>query len=126
MVKYLALLFAALSAIVSAFQLALAMGAPWGEFTLGGKWRGSLPGKARIIPLISIVLLGLFAAIILAGADIAFDQLKEYSKPLTWVVVGCCTIGTVANAIMASKRKRKIWLPVALLMLLISLAVAMS
>ncbi|HPG60965.1 MAG TPA: hypothetical protein PK586_03090 [Casimicrobium sp.] len=55
-----ALLFVAASCVVGVFQIALALGAPWGELTLGGRWRGSLPLAVRLIPLLSVALLALF------------------------------------------------------------------
>jgi hypothetical protein len=38
-----AYIFIVLTVIITLFQLALAFGAPLGEFTLGGKFPGSLP-----------------------------------------------------------------------------------
>src|SRR5207245_947648 len=40
MSKYAAFLFVATSFGVCAFQLALVLGAPWGEYRLGGRWKG--------------------------------------------------------------------------------------
>ena len=47
-----AYLFFALSVFIAAFQLALAFGAPLGEFTLGGKYPGKLPPKIRVLTLV--------------------------------------------------------------------------
>lgn len=64
MTPYTALLFSLASGAVAIFQLALVLGAPWGELTLGGRWRGRLPLKIRFIAGFSIVLLCCFSAII--------------------------------------------------------------
>lgn len=121
-----ALLFVAASCVVGAFQIALALGAPWGELTLGGRWRGSLPLVVRLIPLLSVVLLACFCAVLLARAGLALPQYGSLSRTLVWFVVAYCTLGSIANAATPSKRERKLWLPVVLSMLTSSLVVAMA
>lgn len=126
MTQFAALLFVVASAGVGAFQVALGLGAPWGEFTLGGRWQGSLPLKARLIPLLSLVLLAGFSTVILVRAGFTLPLLQEQSQSLAWVVVGYCVLGTIANAITSSRRERQLWLPVVLCMLASSLVVATS
>jgi hypothetical protein len=121
-----AVLFGLLSLLVAAFQLALVLGAPWGEFTLGGRWRGSLPCHARLIALGSLVLLGAFVAVMAARAGLAFAALQPFAAPLAWVVVGYCVLGCIANAATPSRRERAVWLPVVLCMLGLSVVVATS
>lgn len=72
-----ALLFVAASCVVGAFQMALALGAPWGKFTLGGRWRGSLPLAVRLIPLLSVALLAFFCAVVLVRARLALPQYQS-------------------------------------------------
>jgi hypothetical protein len=126
MVKFAALLFVVVCAGVSGFQLALALGAPWGELTLGGRWSGRLPPAVRLIPLISVATLGVFSAVILARAGYDVPLIQGSSRALAWVVVGYCALGCIANAITPSARERRLWLPVGLGMLLLSVAVAVS
>jgi hypothetical protein len=121
-----ALLFALLSAIVVLFQLALVCGTPWGEFTLGGRWRGRLPAEGRLIALLSIGILTFQSAVITARAGIAFPQLAPVSPPLAWAVVAFCVLGSIMNGISPSPRERMLWLPVVLCMLASSLVVATS
>lgn len=121
-----ALLFVAASCVVGVFQIALALGAPWGELTLGGRWRGSLPLAVRLIPLLSVVLLACFSAVLLARAGLALPEYGSLSRKLVWFVVGYCALGSIANAATPSKRERKLWLPVVLFMLTSSLVVAMA
>lgn len=54
---YVAYLFSALIAFVVLFQFALALGVPWGEMALGGKYPGRLPSRMRIAALIQVVVL---------------------------------------------------------------------
>jgi len=121
-----ALLFALIAVGISAFQPVLVLGAPWGEFTLGGRWRGRLPMKVRAIPLFSLVLLLGFGTIILARAGFAVPLVQQHAQLLAWLVVGYCALGTIANAITPSKRERNLWFPVVLCMLVLSLFVATS
>lgn len=126
MQKTAALLFTLASAGVCAFQIALALGAPWGEFTLGGRWRGRLPPLVRLVPLLSLLLLIGFSAVILARAGFGVPFIQPHAQSLAWVVVGYCALGSVANAVTPSRRERTLWLPVVLSMLALSLVVATS
>ena len=121
-----ALLFVSASCVVGVFQIALALGAPWGEFTLGGRWRGSLPLAVRLIPLLSVALLVFFCAVLLARAGLALPQCDSISRTFAWLVVGYCALGSIANAATRSKRERNLWLPVVLFMLASSVVVALA
>ena len=126
MTPYAALLFSLASGAVAIFQLALVLGAPWGELTMGGRWRGRLPPKVRLIAVFSIVLLCCFSTIIFARSNYDVPLFESHARPLAWVVVGYCVIGSLANIITPSKRERQLWLPILLTMLASSLAVATS
>lgn len=126
MAKSAALLFTLAAAGVGAFQIALALGAPWGEFTLGGRWRGRLPTVVRFLPLLSLLLLISFSAVILARSGFDVPLVQQHSHSLAWVVVGYCALGSIANAVTPSRRERGLWLPVVLCMLVLSLVVATS
>ena len=124
--KYAALLFSAASGVVALFQFALALGAPWGEFTLGGRWKGTLPAMVRFIPVFSIVLLGFFCQVVLARAGV--QGLVPWEPPhwAAWTVVAYCVLGCIANAASPSRRERQLWLPVVSAMLVASTIVALS
>jgi hypothetical protein len=108
------------------FQMALACGAPWGEWTLGGRHHGVLPGRWRLVPVVSIVLLAAFAAVVAARAHLAFPEWHGRSMSLIWVVVAYSALGCVANAATRSPRERRLWLPVVCVMLVTSAVVAGS
>jgi len=59
-------LAAAIFLIVAAFQAALLVGAPWGEYTQGGGTSGALASSRRLFAAISCVL-----SIVMAGAILA-------------------------------------------------------
>ncbi len=123
-IAFAAHLFTILVMIVIAFQIALAMGAPWGHLTWGGRFPGQLPSRMRRIAIFSAVLLAVFALVVEARAGVLFPEWRGLSNILIWVVVGYCALGAVMNAITPSKWERIVWLPVVLGMLVCSLVVA--
>jgi hypothetical protein len=118
--------FTTLAILVVAFQIALAMGAPWGHLTMGGKFQGKLPQRMRGVAVFSAVLLVVFALIVETRAGFLFPQFYALSKGLIWVVVAYCALGVVMNAITPSKSERALWLPVVLGMLACSLIVTLG
>jgi hypothetical protein len=121
-----ALSFALLSAAVVAFQIALVCGAPFGEMTLGGKYRGSLPLRVRVVPAVSACLLAGFAVVVAARAGLAFPAFAATSRTLVWIVIAYCAVGVLANYFTPSPRERMVWLPIVSLLLLTSVIVATS
>lgn len=120
-----AIIFSALTAIVILFQGCLAAGVPWGEASMGGRYPGKYPPKMRIVAVVNMLILGFFAALVLAEAGIMFPQLHPISGVGIWIVVVFFGIATVMNTITPSKIER-IWAPVALLQLITSIIVAVS
>ena len=120
-----ALVFVSLALFVAAFQIALALGAPWGPLTWGGRFPGRLPAAMRGVAVGSALLLSAFAAIVAVRAGMMFPAWQPISRVLIWVVVGYCALGVIANAATPSRWERRIWLPVVLVMLASSLLVAM-
>ena len=120
-----ALVFVSLALFVAAFQIALALGAPWGPLTWGGRCPGRLPAAMRGVAVGSALLLSAFAAIVAVRAGMMFPAWQPISRVLIWVVVGYCALGVIANAATPSRWERRIWLPVVLVMLASSLLVAM-
>jgi hypothetical protein len=102
------------------------VGAPWGELTLGGRYKGALPRQIRAVPVISIGLILGFAAVVLSRAGTAFPELANLSIKLIWLVVAYCVLGVIMNTITPSKRERKLWVPVVTAMLVCSLMVALQ
>lgn len=120
-----AIIFANLTVIVILFQGCLALGMPYGEASMGGKYPGTYPPKMRFVAVFNMLLLSFIAALILAKADILFPQLKPASAIGVWFIVVFFGIGTVLNSITPSKIER-MWAPVALVQLITSFIVAVS
>lgn len=123
---FAAYLFSILIAFVVGFQLALALGAPWGELAMGGKFSGRLPPAMRIAALVQIVLLVFIALIVLTRAGVILGEFSSLSKSLIWAVVVFSLIGAILNTITPSKKERMLWAPVSLVLLICATCVAVS
>ena len=121
-----ALAFAGLTLVVAFFQLALALGAPWGAYAMGGAFPGVFPPALRVAALLQIPILGLVALVVLARAGLLRPRWARISRVLVWAVVALLAVGVVLNLITPSQMERLIWAPVAVLLFLASLRVALS
>lgn len=104
-----ALTFATLMAIAVGFQIALALGAPWGEWANGGRWRGTLPKPMRIASMVQAILLSILIAVVLATANLIGWIIPAWT---IWIVVGVMTISTIMNIATPSAKERMLWAPI--------------
>jgi hypothetical protein len=121
-----ALIYAIISAGVVAFQIALAAGAPWGAFAMGGAFPGQFPPALRIAALIQAALLVGIAAVVLARAGLILPGWSRVSRWLVWFVVAFAALSLILNLITPSAGERAIWAPTAFLLLISSGIVAFS
>jgi len=121
-----ALLYAAVSAGVIAFQFALAAGAPLGAYAMGGAFPGRFPPALRIAALVQAVLIAGTAAVVMSRAGLVLAEWSRASRWLVWVVVAFSGTSLVLNLITPSADERAIWAPVALLLLASSATVAID
>jgi hypothetical protein len=108
------------------FQLALALGAPWGAYAMGGKFPGRFPPPLRVAAGVQAIVLGLMGGVVLAHAGLALASWAQPSRWLVWIVVAFSAVSLVLNTITPSAAERRIWAPFALVMLLASLVVALA
>lgn len=120
-----AIVFAVVTAAVIGFQVALALGAPWGAYAMGGSTPGRFPPTMRALALGQAVVLAILAAIVLSAAGLLLPTLAETFPWSIWLVVAFSAISVFLNAISRSSAERRIWVPVAAVMLLSSLLVAL-
>ena len=111
---------------LAVFQLALALGAPYGRFAWGGRYV-VLPAPLRVGSLVTMVVYAWCAVILLdrAGVIDVFgnDQLVGLAS---WVLVGLFAVGTLMNLASRSPDERRVMTPVALALCLLSLVVALG
>lgn len=121
-----AVVFAVGSVGVIAFQSALALGAPWGAYAMGGAFPGVYPPRLRVAAIVQGAVIGVFASVVLSASGVVLPALHASYPWLVWVVVAFSGLGVVLNAISRSAGERRIWVPVTLVMLASSLLVALD
>lgn len=120
-----AFLYAIVSTAVIAFQLALAAGASWGAYAMGGAFPGQFPPSMRVGAVLQAAILAGFAGVVLSRAGVALPGWSKVSRWLIWVVVAFSVLSLILNLITPSAGERAIWAPVAFVMLISSLSVAL-
>ena len=117
-----------LFAVLVAFQVALASGAPWGRAAYGGTNPGVLPPRLRLSSAVAaVVWTGVGLAVARrAGIPVWAPVPDAWLPVVAWVVVALLVVGTVLNAITRSAVERAIWLPFSLVLLVAALVVALS
>lgn len=122
----LAIVFTTLIGLLVLFQIALALGAPWGRFAWGGRHEGVLPAGYRIASAVSVVV---YAVIALLALDLAgaVDVIPNgISQPGMWVVFALLALGVVMNAISRSRPERFVMAPVALVLAILAFLIALN
>lgn len=113
-------------AVLSVFQLSLALGAPLGQFAWGGQHR-ILPRALRVGSGVSILIYTLIAMVILARADLISATFSEgVLRTATWVVAAYFFVGIGLNAASRSKGERPVMAPVAAVLCILCVVVASS
>ena len=104
---------AALLAVLTVFQLALALGAPAGSAAWGGGYPGVLPTRLRVSSaLVAIFVYPPMALVILdSGGAISIGW--DVNRLWMWVLTGLFALGTLSNFASRSRVERY-WAPVSL------------
>lgn len=116
-------LYALLALVVIVFQFALAAGAPWGHLAMGGRHPGRLPPKMRFGAVVQAALQAAFAFVLLGRVGAVSPEPPMF---LVWVVVAISGLGAVLNLITPSIPERRLWGPVALVMFICAVRVALG
>ncbi len=119
-------IFIVLSTAIAIIQLALALGAPLGEYTMGGKFPGKLPFKMRVAALMQIFILLVFVFIVISKAGIAFEQYYDFGRIGIWFIVVFFTFGSIANLSSPSKKEKLIMGPANIIAVISTLVVALN
>jgi hypothetical protein len=119
-------IYSILMIIVILFQFCLAIGLPWGEASMGGKFPGKYPPKMRIVAFLNLLILSFMVVIVLVHANLVFPQLKAVAKMGIWLVVAFSIVAVILNTITPSKIERKIWAPITVIQLTACVIVALN
>lgn len=116
------ILYLALLLFTILFQIGLVFGKPWGEYTMGGYNKGVLPIKIRIAPFISILILSFFALFVINSTQILSINFS-FPSFIKWFIIGFNVLAVIANSATQSKKERRLWQPITIVMLVCSLLV---
>jgi hypothetical protein len=108
-------------AALGALQVLLAAGQPLGRFAWGGQ-HNVLPTNLRIGSILSILLYILFAAVIADRAGLITFGFPDYA---IWALAAYFVLGVFTNAVSRSKPERNVMTPVALLLAIACVALAL-
>lgn len=117
----------ALLAAVLAFQLALALGAPWGAAAWGGAHHGVLPKRLRIASAFAgVVAYPIIIAVVLAASGLIDATWVPVDPTIAmWILAGVLGVGALGNFASRSPRER-LWGPVALAVAVCCAIIAVS
>lgn len=119
---------AVLSLVVAGFQLALAIGAPWGRAAYGGQHPGVLPARLRVSSAVATFVWAAVALVVArrAGLPVWAPLPDAWLPVVVWVVVGLGLVAILLNAITRSRVERALWLPASVLLVGSTLVVALT
>ena len=112
--------------LLAAFQVALALGVPWGRAAWGGA-HDRLPGRLRVASGLAAVLWVLAALVVLGRAGLSLSPVPaSVARWAIWVLVGLLGAGSVLNLASSSRWERYLWSPFALVLAVLCLLVALG
>ncbi len=112
--------------IMSIFQLLLAFGAPLGNLAWGGKYK-ILPFSLRIGSFISALIFLFAGIVILEKANfITIINSSGFVSTFTWFFTGLFGLSCVGNLMSKSIWEKRIMFPIALILFILCLIVAIG
>lgn len=122
-----AMTLAALLIGLAAFQLALAIGAPWGLAAFGGFVER--PGSALRVSAAVATLIWTGAALVIlrrAGLPVWAPLPAAWLPVAVWVLAGLLALSIVVNAISPSVLEKSIWVPFGVVTTALAVTVALK
>lgn len=108
-----------------AFELLLALGMPWGKAAWGGQHK-ALSKNLRIASAASSLIYIFAILIVLTKSGVTSTFSQEFVSIALWAMVILFGIGAIMNLISRSKLERNIFVPVAAVICVLCLALAVS
>jgi hypothetical protein len=115
-----------LLAALAVFQMALVAGAPLGRFAWGG---GSpvLPTRLRVGSAVSVVIYAVIAWVVAGSVSLRSEPVNDGGADLgIWILTAYFTLGVALNAASRSRPERIVMTPVALLLAVCCLGIALA
>ena len=107
-IQIAAILYILITVVVIFFQVFLVLGAPWGEFTQGGRHKGVLPISGRVSAAVSIPILIFMASSI--SSVVGF--VPNWSIRTAYITLALQGVTAVFNLITPSLKEKRLWSPV--------------
>jgi hypothetical protein len=112
--------------VFATFQLALAVGAPFGEAAYGGT-HTDLPAELRITSAVAAIVYCLAALVVLRRGGYRVPLIStRVARVGTWILAGLMTLGALMNFASSGDWERFGWGPFALVLGILCLVVAGS
>jgi len=121
-----AIAFALITGGVIAFQVALALGAPWGAYAMGGAFSGRYPPSMRVAAVAQAVVLGLLAFVVLSLGGVVDAPWGDTPAWIAWALVALLAVAVALNVLTPSAGERRIWAPVSIVLLACTVVVALA
>jgi hypothetical protein len=124
-IVFAAVVASVLLAGLAVFQVALVAGAPLGRFAWGGQHR-VLPSRLRIGSAVSVALYALITLVLWGSASRSSVEGGDAGTDVgSWVLTAYFGLGVLLNAVSRSRPERFLMTPVALVLALCCLAIAL-
>jgi hypothetical protein len=119
---------AVLLVVVAAVQVGLAVGAPFGHISWGGRHHGRLPDKLRVGSGVAAVILLLAALIVLAkGGLVGWSPIPEsWLTAATWALAGFLALNTLGNLSSESRIESIVFAPTTAILVVLLVVVAFT
>jgi hypothetical protein len=112
--------------LVASFQVALALGAPFGRAAFGGADAGRLAPDLRLVSTVAAAFWLLAAVHALSRGGVTSRFPRAGNRRVTWVLVVVTTVGALMNAASSSPWERYGWAPCTLALAILCLLLARS
>ncbi|MGO1851663.1 hypothetical protein [Microbacterium sp.] len=113
-----------LLAALAALQVLAALGLPLGRFVWGGQHK-VLPTRLRIGSVVAVVIYAAIAAVLLSRAGVIPGGDSAFVVIATWVVFAYFVLAILMNVISRSRPERFTMTPVAIVLAVAALIIAM-
>ena len=111
--------------VLAIFQLAIALGAPFGRASWGGSHTAELPIELRVASGIAVGVYVFAALVILGRGGVAISPLSGgVARWGAWIIVGLIAVGSLMNFASPSDWERFMWGPFALVLTVLCFLVA--
>lgn len=113
--------------VLAIFQLAIALGAPFGRASWGGSHTAELPIELRVASGIAVGVYVFAALVILCRGGVVISPLSAgVARWGAWIIVGLTAVGSLMNFASPSDWERFLWGPFALVLTVLCFLVARS